>query len=815
MIDATRQDIRRAIRAFRSSPGFAAVAILSLALGIGANTAIFSLIDSLILKTLPVSHPEQLLQVTMNKTQFFSNPAWEQLRDRQDVFSGIIAYGRGRFNLAAGGESRFAQGNYASGQFFETLGLNAMLGRTFTPADDQRGCAGIVVLSNGFWQREYAGRADIVGKAISLDNQPFEIVGVLRPGFAGVEVGYESDLYVPLCTEKVIHGAISSLDNRSISGYRIIGRPKPDISATQVDARLKTLAGPIFDTTVPLNWKPEEQDSYRKRTLDTQLAANGFSNLRGQYRQALFILMAIVGLVLLIACANVANLLLARGTGRQREIAIRIALGSSRRRLIRQLLTESLTLSLAGAALGILFAQWGARLLVSYLSSGQNRVFLDLSIDARVLAFTIGVAILTGLLFGLAPAWRSTRVNPQSAMKANARGITEGGRFRVGRMLLVAQVALSLVLLVGAGLMLSTFLRLQLLDPGFAREQVLLVNVDLRNVKNPPIAEMLDRLRTLPGIHSASGSGSTPISGSVEANYIHVEGYAAKGRGDTLVFFNRVSDRFFETLGMNLLTGRDFNVHDTPESPKVAIVNQTMAKKFFGEQNPVGKWFRPDTGNKPGEPIEIVGLVKDAKYDSLRDEIPAAAYLASSQSTRISPFVTFELRVAGGPPTAAISAVKASISEFQRDASFQFKTLATQVDESLARERLLATLSGFFGGTALILAMMGLYGVVSYEVNQRRNEIGIRIALGAETSHVLHMVLTEVWMLIGVGLVIGLGLALATTRFVESFLYGVKPNDPWTLFLAVSTLAIVASLAGFMPARRASRLDPMQALREE
>jgi putative ABC transport system permease protein len=819
MLDAILQDVRYALRALRSSPGFAAVAILSLALGIGANTAIFSLIDSVLLKTLPVAHPEQLLQVTMGKSAYFTNPIWEQLRDRQDVFAGAFAYGGGRFNLAVGGEARYAQGNFASGQFFDTLGLRALIGRTFTAADDKRGCPGAAVLSNGFWQREYGGHADVVGKTISLDNHPFEIVGVLGPGFTGIEVGSEKDLYVPLCAEKIVRGEFSSLDQRSSWWLRVIARPKPGVSAGQSEARLKTLAPLVFEATLPPHWKAEDQQEYRKRSFETLPAANGFSNIRRQYQQALMVLMVIVGVVLLIACANVANLLLARSAARQKEIAIRMALGSGRGRLMRQLLTESIVLSLAGAMLGILFAQWGARLLVGFLSLGENKVFLDLSVDLRVLAFTAGVAILTALIFGLAPAWRGTAVNPQSAMKANARGVIEGSRFGIGKALVVAQVALSLVLVVGGGLMLSTFFRLETLDAGFDREHVLLVRVDLRNgnyekeKRGAAMREMLVHLRALPGVQSASVSNMTPVSGSFWNDNLEIEGYTSKGRNDTLVYFNEVSDGYFETMRTERVAGRDFNSHDTPESPKVAIVNQTMARKYFAGQNPIGKRYRAEEGNKMGPWTEIVGMVKDSKYGSLREEILPTAFVAANQD--MTPmWYQFELRAAG-LPSALISGTKSAIADVNREVSLQFKTLALQVDESLARERLLATLSGFFGALALALAMIGLYGVMSYNIARRRNEIGIRMALGAQQSRVLRMVLREVAILIGIGLAIGLSAAIGVTRFIASFLYGTKANDPWTLCVAAGVLTLVASLAGFLPARSASRLDPMKALREE
>jgi len=827
MPDALLQDLRYALRALRSAPAFAAVAILSLALGIGANTAIFSLIDSVLLKTLPVSRPQELLQVTGGlHREAYSNPVWEQIRDRQDVFSGIFAYNMRRFNLASGGEARNVQGAFVSGQFFETLGVQAVLGRTFSPADDKRGCAGSAVLSYDFWQRAYGGRADVLGKLISLDGHSFPIVGVTKPGFFGVEVGTTVDVAIPLCTESIIRGEITWLDEPSARWLSIIARPKPGISPTQATARLKTLAPDIFKATLPSQMRVDSQAGYLANTLEATVSvASGRSSLRSQYRQALLVLMVVVGAVLLIACANVANLLLARGAARQREIAIRMALGSGRARLIRQLLTESLLLSFCGATFGILFAQWGTRLLIGFLSTTDRQVVLDLAVDGRMLAFTAAIAIFTGLLFGIAPAWRGTRVQPQAAMKANARGVIEGSKFGLGKMLVMAQVALSLVLVVGAGLMLSTFWKLASLDAGFDRAHVLLVAVDLRNANYPPerraagYEQMLDRLRALPGVHSVSRSDMTPISGGVWDTELVIEGYNAKSHLDVTVNFNRVSPEYFETLGTPFVAGRDFNQHDTPQSPTVAIVNETFVKRYFGSANPLGKTFRSRTGNALSAPVEIVGVVKDVKYSSLREDVPPTAYRAASQDrpgmAGEGPFTIIELRSAAGSPADLIPAVKAAMEAVNRDITLRFWTLATQVDESLTRERLLATLSGFFGGLALLLATIGLYGVMSYNVARRRNEIGIRMALGAEQSRVLKMILREVAILIGIGLTIGLAVSLATTRFVASFLYGIKSNDAMTLSLAAGVLALVAALAGYIPARRASRLDPMAALREE
>ncbi len=822
MLDPFLQDLRYALRALRTSPGFAAVAILSLALGIGANTAIFSLIDSVVLKFLPVNHPEELVQVTMGKGDGeFTNPIWEQIRDRQDIFSGAFAYSSARFNLSQGGEARYARGNWVSGQFFETLGVRTILGRAFTPADDKRGCAATAVLSYDFWQKGFEGSNGVLDRSISLDGHPFQIIGVIQAGFTGVEVGRGVDVYIPICTDPILHAG-SILDQRSTWWLSVIARPKSGLDLRQVDARLRTIAAQVYAATIPPLFEARDQAEYVKGTLETEPASNGLSNIRSQYRQALWTLMVVAGTVLLIACANVANLLLARAAMRQKEIAIRMAIGAGRARLIRQLLTESLLLSFAGAGLGVLFAQWGERLLVRLLSTTNNTVLLDLTIDARVLGFTIAIAILTGVLFGMAPAWKGTRVDPQAAMKANARGVVDSQtKFGLGKSLVAAQVALSMVLVTGAGLMLNTFAKLASLDAGFEREHVLLVNVDLRNANYPKerrvagYEEMLDHLRAVPGVRSASTSNIIPVSGQGWNTLLVVDGFVPKSRRDALAWMNRVSPGYFETMNTPFVAGRDFNSHDTLGSPMVAVVNGAMAQKFLGgPPAAVGKTFRRSAPGGVMTAYEVIGVVKDSKYRSLREQNEPIVYVAQLQDDSPNLTKSFELSVVG-PAASVTSGVKDALAQVNKDIMIDFRSLATQVDESLTRERLLATLSGFFGTLALLLATIGLYGVMSYNVARRRNEIGIRMALGAEQSRVLNMVLREVAVLIGVGLVIGLGAAMATTRFVSTFLYGIKPNDPWTLSLAAGVLALVGAVAGFLPARKASRLDPMAALREE
>ncbi|HEU4456154.1 MAG TPA: ABC transporter permease [Longimicrobium sp.] len=818
-LDSLAADLRYAGRTLRASPAFALVAVLSLGLGIGANTAIFSLVNALMLRPLPVDRPEQLVQVTLGGTMGdFPNPLWEEIRDHNDVFAGAFAFTGYEFNLAGGGPARPVPGNWVSGEFFSTLAVRPALGRVLERADDVRGCPAVAVLSHGFWRSEYGGDPGVVGRTVSLEGHPFTVVGVAARGFSGVEVGTPAQIFAPLCAEAAVRGAGSFLDERAHWFLAIIGRPREGMTPEQVRAGLKAGAAPMFAATVPPDFPPDAQKQYLRNTLDARPAPNGLSTVRQQYSGALLALMGVVAVVLLISCANVANLLLARAASRQREIAVRMAIGAGRGRLVRQLLTESVLLSLLGAALGILFARWASELLVRMLGRMTGAVWLDLSIDGRVLGFTLAASIATGLLFGLAPAWRSTRVDPQAAMKGGGEA-GHGGRPRlgVGRALVVGQVALSLVLVTAAGLLLGSFARLAALDPGFRREGVLLTTVRERGEPAPPEQaqarqrEILERLRELPGVRAASASMITPISGAAWNGSVTVAESPTPETSDQEVYFNGVSDGYFATMGTTLIAGRDVSPADRDGAPLVAVINQTMARKFFGGASPLGKRFRAEPGSRV---MEVVGVVADAKYRSLRETTTPTAFLPIAQAGPGPPWFALEV-LAEGPPSALAPAVAAAVAEVSGSLSLEFTTLSAQVDASLRRERLMATLSGFFGGLALLLAMVGLYGTLSYGVARRKREMGIRLALGAQRARMLRMVMGEVGWMVGTGVVIGMAAALAGMRLVASFLFGVTPSDPATLVFSALLLAAVAIAAGAAPAWRASRLDPMVALREE
>ena len=815
-IDTLIADLRYTFRALRAAPGFAAVAILSLGLGIGANTAIFTLIDAVMLRSLPVERPHELVVVKRYNDTYFTNPLWEAIRDRQDVFSRIAAFAGTQFNLADAGEVRMVASSWVSGDFFAMLGVQPALGRLLTKSDDFRGCPAVAVISDAFWRSEFGANQNVLGKTLSLRGQPFTVVGVADEGFPGVEVGRATHVYAPLCSSALMG---TNLDARSSWYLNIMGRPKPGITVEQISAQLGVLAPGIAEATLPQNWSAESIADYRKMTLSAQPGAGGLSDLRSQYSKALWVLMAVVAVVQLIACANVANLLLARAAAREREMAVRLALGAGRKRLVRQLLTESLVLSSLGAIVGVLLASWGTRLLVAMMSTSRRGVSLDLSVDLRVLAFTMAVAMATGILFGLAPAWRAGRVEPQSAMKAHGRGVAHS-RLALGKSLVVAQIALSLVLVAGAGLLLGSWRRLTTVDTGFRREGVLLVRVNARaanfadSARGPMFRDLLTRLRGMSGVVSASASEITPIGNTSWNDLVKVDGYTPKSSEDAVVWMNEVSDGYFATLGGAIVAGRDFDPRDVPTSPTVAIVTETMARRFFGGASPIGRRFRVQQGAKDGPPVEIVGVVKDMKYQTLREVDTPVAFLAQSQNATPANVLTFQIRVANDP-AAAVPTIRAMLMQMNPRFSLEFVTLEQQVSESLTLPRTLAALSGFFGALALLLATIGLYGIMSYSVARRRNEIGVRIALGAAQARVVRMVLAEVGRMVVAGVAIGAGLALVTAKLVSAFLYGVKPSDPTTLAAAALTLMAVGLAAATLPAWRAARLDPVNALRED
>jgi predicted permease len=813
--------MRYALRGLANSPGFTTVAILSLALGIGVNTAIFSLLNAVVLRSLPVKHPEELVQIISGRPSqgAFTNPMWEQLRNRQDVLSGTFAFGHMGFNLAEGGEARQAHGRWVSGDFFTTLGVSAALGRIILPGDDHRGCPAVAVLSHAFWRREYGGDQAAVGRNISLDGHSFAIVGIVDPGFTGVEVGDAGEIFVPLCSEAVIRGSASSLDQRTQWWLYVMGRPKPGTTIERVRARLRLLAPDIMNATLPANYATDEEQKYLRLSIDVRPMPGGLSGLRNKYRDSLVILIAATGLVLLIACSNVANLLLARAAMRRQEVAVRVALGAGRGRIVGQVLTESLLLSFAGTALGALFAMWAAKLLVGLLGTPDSPVFLNLSPDWRMLAFTAVVAVSSALLFGLAPAWRTASVSPMIAMKAGGRGATEGSpHLRLGRTLVALQIALSFVLLAGAGLLSGTFRNLATLDPGFHSDGVMILYLEFPLARYSPAQsaearrEILERLRLAPGVRSASASSHTPIvSGSYTADLIVQDSGSER---EVNANFNHTSDGYFDTLGTPVLGGRDFSLRDTASSPLVAIINETAAKMFFPGGNSLGQRIRQRNGKNVGPAAEIVGIVKDIKYQSLRSPAPPTVYMPMSQDADARSSAYFQIR-SGGPASTVVAGAKSVMANFDQRIPLVFTPFSQIVRESLSRERLLAALGGIFSGLALLLACIGLYGVLSYNVARRRNEIGIRMALGATSSTVLRMVLRESALLTAAGLIAGLFGALAAGRLVVAFLYGLSPNDSPTLVGAAATLALVAMVAAYLPARRASRTDPMTALRDE
>jgi predicted permease len=827
-VESLWRDLRFGARMLLKQPGVSLIAVLTLALGIGANTAIFSLVNAALLKTLPVSEPEQLVIVATDAPgrqsppgSGFSYPLFRELRDKQSSFSGIFARAVILVSLSASGQAERVVCEEVSGNFFSVLGAPPLLGRVFTEADDQTpGSHPVAVISHHFWRRGLAADPNIVGKTIHLNGFPFTVIGVTRPGFYGVEVGVDPDVRVPLMMDG-FGRKTSIFGQRDNSWLEVMARLKPGVSLRQAEAATDVVYQIAREPDVR-QARGEDADSRNFRASRIRLlsAARGFSSLIHQFSPSLKILMCVAGGVLLIACLNVANLLLARAVARRKEMATRLALGAGRSRLARQSLAESLLLAASGGLLGLFFARWGVDVLLRFPPQGFVPTLLDVKLDLRVLGFTLGGSLLTGLLFGLAPAVQATRPDLLPALKAETTALT-GGKRRWGlrRSFVILQVALSLLLLVVAGLFGGSLRNLKALTAEYQTDQVLLLSFDpgqkgygREQVRNF-YARLLEQAQTLPGVKQASIMRNRLFSGEFRRFGIEVEGYQPKPGEMMAALVNMVEPKFFETMGLALLGGRDFTLQDDENGPRVAIINEAVARRYFGGQPPSALLGRKIT-LEDYKNLEIVGVMRDAKYRNLREEVPLTVYLPLGQTSQVSSR-TLCVR-SDGDPTALLPALRRVAQALDKDLPiFDVQTFTEQVDRSLNQDRLVAILSGFFGASALLLAAIGLYGLLAYSVAGRTREIGIRMALGAQPDKVFRLVMVETLGLVLIGIIIGLGAALAITRFVSGFLYGLTPTDPVTLSLAVLVLVIVAALAGYLPARRAARVDPLVALRCE
>jgi predicted permease len=854
------QDLRFGLRMLRKSPGFTAVAVLTLALGIGANTAIFSLIDALLLRSLPVRDPQQLmlLQWSARKSPryqssqgyddctnrlgggnatscSFSHPFLDELRAQTKVFSSLTASDASmQLDLSGNGAATFIQGIIVSGNYFETLGVRAAVGRVLGPSDDQPGAPAVAILSYGYWQRAMGGSLSIIGKTIVLNGVPTTIVGVAERRFSGLTPGSVPDAWLPISLmARLTPDWDPEEDDAGSVWLMIIGRLKPDVSRQQAEAAVSLL----FRNE--MIYGPEkfskESDNPRVSLLPVQ---TGLVGMRGKYSTPLFVLMIAVGIVLLIASANVAGLLLARSTARQKEMAVRLALGAGRGRIIRQLLTEGLLLSLLGAVFGILLAFWGARAIVAFVATSSDRPLgFAASIDARVLLFTAAIAILTGVFFGLAPAMRGTRVDLTPTLKDGAAlaGRLRNHWFGVGNLLVVGQIGLTVIVLVGAGLVVRTLQNLRDVDPGFDTSNVLhfRVNPALAGYKDSQVSPLYQnlqsRLSLIPGVASVSYSDMPLLGGWMDVNSFYLPG--AKERVDSQ--FLAVGANFFATSKISVLEGRDFSAGDfapapsatkisaqnsgskgatasrSPSGPQPAIVNQSFVRQYLGTGNPLGRRF---VGYQDGHYVgyAIVGVVRDAMYTSLKRKVEPTTYVPAMGGATF-----FEVRTATNP-ISIVSGVRAAAGEVDKNLPISdVMTESESINQLLFQERLVARLSSFFGALALALACVGLYGLLSYEVTRRTREIGIRMALGAGHRDVLRVVVRQGLVVAVTGVVVGGAAALELTRFLDSLLFEVRPNDPATLVAVAAILLAVAFAACWIPARRAMRVDPMVALRHE
>jgi predicted permease len=807
------RDLRYGWRLLLKSPGFLGAAVLSLALGIGANTAIFSLMDAVLLKMLPVDHPEQLYFIANVGARGENGsppyPCFERFREHSQSFLGMAAFNQLSLRLMIDGQVEETAGQRASGNYFSLLGVQPILGRVFTPEDDaipgQGGRDGLAaVISYNYWTRRFGQNPAVIGKAIKVGDRSATIIGVTGPDFYGIIPGVEVNISLPMMSMDP-----AMLAMKESWWFNAVGRLKPGVTAEQARAELDAMFQVYMDeTTISAEAR---RDGFARIELPS--ASRGLETLRRQYSKPLQALMVIVVLTLLIACANVANLLLTRATARRKEFAVRMALGASRTRLVRQMLIESLLLVGLGGALGLAIARWGSGYLVKFFATGRDRSFIETPLDSRVLAFTIGVSLLTGLLFGLAPALKAAQVDPNPALKGGG-----GGPMRLGKALVVVQVALSLLLLVGAGLFLRTLRNLRSNDAGFQAAGVLLLEISPPESLYPRPRrmnlwkEILERIQHLPDVESASLSALTPLDGNERGIGISVAGFTQSSERDSRISLNQVSAGFLSTMKIQLVEGRDFRAEDNEAATKVALLNETAAKFYFRGRSALGGLIKR-LGQENA--YQVVGVVKDSRYENLRDPDSRRLYVPMPQAFDGLRNMGLAVRAVGAG-SETLKAVRHEIDAAGSDIFIRkITTLEDQVDQSLSQERLVSTLSMVFGLLALVLAAIGLYGVLSYDTARRTHEIGVRMTLGARATDVVQLVIREAMFLIVIGVALGLVAAFVAANFISSLLFGLSAKDPLTFTIAAMLMLLTAAVAAYLPARRASRVDPMVALRIE
>jgi predicted permease len=844
------RDVRYGFRMLRKNAGLTALVVLSLALGIGANTAIFSTIDALMLRRLPVTQPQSLYLVrwslkSMNTDPFMqdlegdegqnqatggatsfsiSHPAYQRLQKNNTVFSETFAFSansdQGNVGLRGKASTGLIQG--VSGNLFAGLDVPAAVGRTILPSDDSPSAPPVAMVSYAFWEGRMGSDAQSIGKTITINGVPLTVVGVAPQGFFGVDPSLAPDVWIPLSVyahqwdrDNMTRNLEPLLSADKIWWIGVVGRLKPGVSASQANAEL----GLLFNQAI-LSYSPKLAANADIPRLSLVSVASGLDSLRNQYSKSLYLLMGMVALVLLIACANVASLLMARAASRQREIAMRISLGASRAAIVRQLLTESSLLGVMGGVAALVVAHWAGVVLAGLLASGRDPVPVDLHLDLRVLAFTAAVSIVSGIVFGLAPSLAAIRVQPLTTLKQNSGNATMSAkRFRSGKILVGAQVALSLLLLIGAGLLIRTLQTLRGVNLGYDRQGVVLFTVrpGLNGYDGQKLVsyyeELGRRLGSIPGVRSVAFADRNPIGSGGSLTDIQIPGYTAANTAP-LVYRHIVGPGYFDTLHIGVLLGRAIGEQDTARSQKVVLINQAMARKYFHGDNPIGHQVRFGS-HVEDQPMQIVGVVQDVKYEDIRTEPPPTVYVAYSQTKKIWPFMTYQLRTAGDTNAVARAIAPTALAVDPDVPVVNIHTQEQMLNQVLYLERTFALLSSVFGGLALALACVGVYGTIAYTVAQRTNEIGIRMALGAQRDNILQMVLRETLFVVAIGLAAGLPLSWLGTRLLSSQIYGLSTHDPGTLAVAVLFIAAVTVAAGFVPARRASRVDPLTALRYE